>query len=113
MQSMHIESIDDLTGEKAQETVHFEIDGTRYEIDLTAKNAAQLRSTLSGYIKKSRTTASRSAHQRRQYGYTVDQDKRERLKRFRRWARANGYNPGEHGPIPSAIVDAYNNAHTN
>jgi hypothetical protein len=42
--------VDDLDGTLAHETVHFEIDGKHYEIDLSAKNAEELRRALDPYI---------------------------------------------------------------
>jgi hypothetical protein len=42
--------IDDLDGGEAEETVRFGLDGTEYEIDLSAKNADALRKALAWYI---------------------------------------------------------------
>lgn len=43
--------VDDLDGSTAaDETVRFAIDGQRYEIDLTAAHAAELRSSFNIYI---------------------------------------------------------------
>ena len=43
--------VDDLDGSSAaDETVHFAINGQRYEIDLTAAHAAELRSSLYIYV---------------------------------------------------------------
>jgi Lsr2 len=39
-QKVTVELEDDLTGGPADETVRFAVDGTGYEIDLSAKNAA-------------------------------------------------------------------------
>jgi hypothetical protein len=41
---------DDLTGGPADETVRFAVDGTGYEIDLSAKNAAAFGKLLAPYI---------------------------------------------------------------
>ena len=49
-QEHFVRLVDDLTGDEAAETVTFAIDGARYEIDLSADNAAKLRDTLSVYI---------------------------------------------------------------
>ena len=40
-----VEWVDDIDGTAASETVTFTIDGSRYEIDLSEKNAAKLRKT--------------------------------------------------------------------
>ena len=41
---------DDLTGEEADETVSFAIDGKAYEIDLSESNATVLREALAPYV---------------------------------------------------------------
>ena len=45
---------DDLTGGPADETVRFAVDGTDYEIDLSAKNAAAFGKLLAPYIEHGR-----------------------------------------------------------
>ena len=45
---------DDLTGGPADETVPFAVDGTAYEIDLSAKNAATFRNKLAPYVEHAR-----------------------------------------------------------
>jgi hypothetical protein len=51
---IHVQLIDDLSGEDAQETIRFSIDGADFEIDLSADNAADLRDRLKGYAAKGR-----------------------------------------------------------
>lgn len=47
--------VDDLDGVSlADETVRFAVDGTAYEIDLTAQHAADLRSFLNSYVAAAR-----------------------------------------------------------
>jgi hypothetical protein len=98
--------IDDITGDEAAETVTFAIDGARYEIDLSAENAAQLRDTLAVYIASARRSARQSARPlgapRR--GTRAD---REQTAAIRRWARNNGHQIGEKGRIPTHIIEAY------
>jgi Lsr2 len=50
--------IDDIDGGEAEGTVRFGLDGTDYEIDLSAKNAAALRKALAKYIDSGRRTSS-------------------------------------------------------
>jgi hypothetical protein len=45
-----VELFDDLDGGRADETVRFALDGVEYEIDLSAKHAAELRDMLAVYI---------------------------------------------------------------
>jgi nucleoid-associated protein Lsr2 len=49
-----IDLIDDLDGTAALETVRFELDGSRYEIELSGSNADQLRNKLRPYINQAR-----------------------------------------------------------
>lgn len=98
--------IDDLTGSEAAETVLFALDGARYEIDLSAENAAKLRETLSVYIASGRRSARSSARAggpRR--GSRAD---REQTAAIREWARNNGFRIGDKGRIPSRVIEAYN-----
>lgn len=102
--------VDDLTGDDAEETVSFALDGARYEIDLSADNAAQLRDTLAVYIanarRSSRPTARTTSGSRR--GSRAD---REQTAAIRAWARENGHRIGDKGRIPTHIVAAYHAAH--
>ena len=45
---------DDLTGGPAEQTVRFAVDGTGYEIDLNAKNAAAFSKQLAPYLAHAR-----------------------------------------------------------
>ena len=45
-QIREIRLIDDLTGDAADETIEFGLDGKRYEIDLATDNASKLRDAL-------------------------------------------------------------------
>jgi hypothetical protein len=50
-----VQLVDDIDGGPAAETVDFGLDGVRYTIDLSADNAARLRSTLAPYLRRART----------------------------------------------------------
>ena len=50
---------DDFDGGTADETVSFALDGTEYEIDLSAKNAADLRNAISPWLGHARKTGGR------------------------------------------------------
>ncbi len=47
---------DDLDGGDADETVQFALDGTSYEVDLSAGNAARLREAFKPYVERGRLT---------------------------------------------------------
>lgn len=98
---------DDLDGGKADETILFSLDGTNYEIDLSAKNAAKLRDALAVYVGHGRkVTRSRGRNQqrtpRRQGPSPAD---------VREWARGNGYEVSDRGRVPEEIRQAYDAAH--
>ena len=59
---------DDLDGGKADETVQFGLDGVEYEIDLSDRNAAKLRDTLTMYIGSARKIPTRRRSRRRPAG---------------------------------------------
>lgn len=59
MQKVQIVLLDDLDGAAADETVTFGLDGNQFEIDLTAKHAADLRKHLSPYVEAARKVAGR------------------------------------------------------
>ncbi|WP_284223990.1 histone-like nucleoid-structuring protein Lsr2 [Mycobacterium antarcticum] len=96
-----VEWVDDIDGSAAAETVTFSIDGSRYEIDLSQKNAATFRDSMSGWIE-----ASRKSNNRRPRGAQAKNDPSEATK-ARKWARANGLEVGPRGRLPSEVLDAY------
>ncbi|TPG35135.1 histone-like nucleoid-structuring protein Lsr2 [Mycolicibacterium hodleri] len=99
-----VEWVDDIDGTAASETVTFTIDGSRYEIDLSEKNAAKLRDTMSGWIEASR----RSSHRRSRGGGggSGTHDASEST-RARKWALENGMNVGPRGRLRSEVLAAY------
>jgi hypothetical protein len=100
---VHVQLIDDLSGEDADATVRFSVDGADYEIDLTAAHAAELRGLLEKYVVHARrlrgTPGGRGAR-------TVPAG-REETRKIRDWARAHGYNPSARGRISQDIQQAY------
>jgi hypothetical protein len=100
--------VDDVSGENADETVAFALDGQPYEIDLSADNAARLRESLAEFVASARKASSaprsarRPASNGRRSNGTGD---------VRSWARDNGFSVSERGRIPSNVVEAYHAAH--
>lgn len=109
-QRVQIDLIDDLSGEVAQETVRFGLDGSDYEIDLTARNASELRSTLSQYVEVARKASSGHRGQGGQPGTSTSRAKCDEVQKIRQWAQDNGHNPSSRGRVSQSIVDAYNEA---
>jgi nucleoid-associated protein Lsr2 len=106
-----VQLIDDLDQSVAEETVSFALDGTNYEIDLSAENAAKFRDTLAEYVANARRasrggggTRMPSAPRRARPA----RGDREQTQAIREWARSNGHKIGEKGRIPAHILDAYN-----
>ncbi|NMH99228.1 Lsr2 dimerization domain-containing protein [Pseudonocardia acidicola] len=109
-QIREIRLIDDLSGEAADETVEFGIDGKNYEIDLSTDNAGRLRDALAAYV----AAARRSAGRRRGSGGgasgggsrrpSID---REQNQAIRDWARKRGMKVSDRGRIPADVLEAY------
>lgn len=95
---------DDLDGGPAEETLRFGISGAEYEIDLSSKNAARLRSQLAPFIEHARKAgkmprrAVRTAASRR------------RSREIRAWAQAKGIELSERGRIPASVAAQYDAA---
>ncbi|QWF77802.1 histone-like nucleoid-structuring protein Lsr2 [Amycolatopsis sp. CA-230715] len=101
--------VDDLDGSEADETIQFELDGTRYRIDLSAENAKAFRALLARYVEAGRYLRGYRRKLlpgggRAPSGTTVDNC------RIRHWARVNGLPVSERGVLPTRIVDLYERA---
>lgn len=104
-QRVQVQLIDDMTGEEAQETVTFGLDGVAYEIDLTTEHANEMREILGMYVEKARKSkGARSASR------SVAQSNRQDSQRIRAWAQENGYEVSQRGRINREIIDAYHAA---
>jgi nucleoid-associated protein Lsr2 len=85
------------------ETITFGLDGTSYEIDLTAKNAGILRKALQPCIAAGRPIkGARSPAVRTR----ISADTRT----VKAWARADGYEVSDRGRIPNAVCEAFDAA---
>ena len=102
-QKVSVTLVDDIDGGPAVETVTFGLDGTTYEIDLSAKNAGKLRDILASYIAAGRRSSSSRGGRRRSSG-SVD---RQRTQEIRAWARKKGIKVSERGRLSSDIVAKY------
>lgn len=118
---VQVQLIDDLSGQDADETLRFGLDGADYEIDLTTDHAAELRQILGKYVDHARRLGGTPARPetRNQRGATgrpgtaARRDARtapagrEETQKIRDWATANGYNPSVRGRISQEIKKAY------
>jgi hypothetical protein len=97
--------IDDLDGGQADGTVRFGLDGTEYEIDLSAAHSDELRKALGQYLAHARRVGgtSRSATRTRRGG-AVDSSK------VRDWAKGQGIEVKDRGRVPADVVEQYKTA---
>ena len=95
--------VDDLDGGEAEGTVRFGLDGTGYEIDLSAVHSEELHKALAPYIAHARKVggARRPARGRPS---AVDPHQ------VRAWASAQGMEVKERGRVSATIVDKYRQA---
>ncbi|MFD5213040.1 Lsr2 family protein [Microbacterium sp. NPDC058345] len=101
--------VDDIDGALLEagegETVHFSLNGTAYEIDLTTAHADELRDVLAPYIQAGRRAtaggSARAASPRRRASRGND------TAAVREWAKANGHKVSERGRISADVMDAY------
>jgi sRNA-binding protein len=94
--------IDDIDGSAAEDTVRFALDGTDYEIDLSAGHAQQLRDALAAYVKAGRrvSSASRRAARSGRRGSQSGLNTTE----VREWAKAQGIEVKDRGRVPAELV---------
>ena len=94
--------IDDLDGGEAEGTVRFGLDGTEYEIDLSAQNAEALRKALARYVSAARRPPgsprrpSRNGRRASANGLSTTE--------VREWAKAQGIEVKDRGRIPAELV---------
>jgi hypothetical protein len=102
--------VDDFDGAgAADETVEFGLDGVSYEIDLSAKNAAKLRSELKQWVEAGRRVGGRRRG-RSGSGRGRASIDREQSAAIREWARRNGHKVSTRGRIPADVIDAFHAA---
>ncbi|MDN6169784.1 MAG: Lsr2 family protein [Micrococcaceae bacterium] len=93
---VEITLIDDLDGSTANETVHFGLDGSHYEIALGAANAGKLREALAPFVAGARRSTAYSASE---------------APAIRAWAADHGFKVSERGRLHSEVIDAYREVH--
>ena len=104
--------VDDIDGTLLEvgegETVHFALNGTAYEIDLTVAHAEELRAALAPYLKAGRRASAggaRAAAPRRRTAANSE------TAEIREWAKAQGLKVSERGRIAADVLEAYRAAH--
>jgi hypothetical protein len=97
--------IDDLDGGEAAGTVRFGLDGTEYEIDLSAAHSDELRKALGQYLAHARRSGGRARNAARtRRGGAVDSAK------VRDWAKGQGIEVKDRGRVPADVVEQYQTA---
>lgn len=102
---------DDLDGSEADRTVEFDLDGASYTIDLSDKNAGELRKALDPYISAGTRVGRGGVETRREtrrVGAPPTRLDRDQNRAIREWAAKHGYEVSERGRIPASIMEAYN-----
>jgi len=105
-----VKIFDDLDGSEAAETVKFGLDGSSYEIDLSAKNATKLRSALAPFVENGTKVTARTsgaAPRSGAAGRRTTVGDREQNAAIRAWATRKGYDVAPRGRIKAEIVDQY------
>jgi Lsr2 len=98
--------IDDLDGGDAAESVKFGLDGTNYEIDLSAGNADRLRKAMAEFIVHARRLGRGGLTGRPRGGGPARTD-REQNAAIREWAKREGIELADRGRIPGHIAQQY------
>lgn len=107
-QRVQVTLVCDLHGDetRAKETIAFGLDGSRYEIDLCAEHAGQLRESFAGYVGVARRASGRSP--------SASSGSRRRRNRgsgeaaaIREWARERGLAVPERGRVPAELAEKY------
>jgi hypothetical protein len=96
-----VEMTDDVDGKPAVETLHFGVDGTEFEIDLSEKNAAKLRKAMSPFIGSARRTGGRRGRAMTVVSTGVD------TAAVRAWAASHKIEVSARGRIAAAVVEQY------
>jgi nucleoid-associated protein Lsr2 len=96
---------DDLTGEPADTTVKFGLSGTDYEIDLTDKNAEEMREAFSRYITAARKVGGGRSVQQSRAATRSGSDYDPAA--VRAWANSKGIEVNARGRIKSDIVEQF------
>jgi hypothetical protein len=94
--------IDDLDGSEAYGTVRFGIDGTEYEIDLSAEHAQALREALARYVRAARRAGGRARRPARGGGRASRSGGNST--EVREWAKAHGIDVKDRGRVPAELV---------
>lgn len=100
--------VDDLSGDPADETVTFGLDGASFEIDLSQNHAGVLRDILADYVKHGRKLGRAPAAASKPSRSGTDRGAREKSTAIREWAKRNGLPVSDRGRISAEVLGAFN-----
>ena len=98
---------DDFTGEEAEETIHFAVEGAEYEIDLSKAHAQGFRAAIEPYMHAGRKTGSRRTRRSGSAGASDG----DQTKAIRDWAKSQKMQVSDRGRVSAEIREAYRKAH--
>jgi hypothetical protein len=96
--------IDDIDGSEAEGTVRFGLDGTEYEIDLSAEHAQALRDALAPYVSAARRAAGGAARRPARGSGRRASASGLNTTEVREWAKAQGIEVKDRGRVPAELV---------
>jgi hypothetical protein len=96
-----VEMTDDVDGKPAAETVGFALDGHKYEIDLSDKNAKALRKAFEPWSSSARRVRGGRARPVTRVKTGVD------TAAVRAWATSNGIEISARGRLPKDVIEQY------
>jgi hypothetical protein len=104
---VQVHLLDDIDGSQADETLRFGLDGTSYEIDLSAKHAEKLRGSLAKFVLSSRRVGRSSVAAAPRRAGTPARVDRAQNQAIREWAKSRGIEISDRGRIPAHIVEQF------
>lgn len=99
---------DDISGEKADETIAFALEGVSYEIDLSSENAAKMREEFAVWIGHARRLSGRRNAPGKKAASKSD---RNDVVQMRAWLREQGHEVSDRGRISVELKELYEAAH--
>jgi hypothetical protein len=97
--------VDDLNGEPADTTLRFGVDSREYELDLTDKNAQELRAVFGRYITAARKVSSGRRRNTAVAGKAAFSEVDPAA--VRAWAKGNDIAVSPRGRLKADVVEAY------
>ena len=108
-QKVSVILVDDIDDSAAIETVKFGLDGTEYEIDLSADHVEELRKLTAHYIAKARKVTGSGRRSTRSRSATENGPDSRKV---RDWAKGEGIKVSDRGRLPANILAQYETANS-